>query len=198
MSRKLKIQIAVVATLAALIFLLGFLRPATTDLPSPNETIPTLAVRSSHGQIESPVVQVKRENSSALLSALKLAGAMIVVIGAIYGFLFLLRKMMGMRLSSNRNQRFLELLETTYIGQKKSISLVRFADRAILIGSSENSIAPLAELDSEETASLLQEAVPVKNITGFRNLLSEAREKYRTLNLRRMVGQNLKETEPAA
>ncbi|MEW6014644.1 MAG: flagellar biosynthetic protein FliO [Candidatus Zixiibacteriota bacterium] len=198
MNRKLKIQIAVVATLAALIFLLGFLRPATTDLPSSNETNPTLAVRSSHGQIESPVVQVKRENSSAWLSALKLAGAMIVVIGAIYGFLFLLRKMMGKRLSSNRNQRFLELLETTYIGQKKSISLVRFADRAILIGSSENNIAPLAELDSEETSRLLQETTPAKNITGFRSLLSDAREKYRTLNLRRMVGQKFEETEPAA
>lgn len=198
MNRKLKIQIAVVATLAALIFLLGFLRPATTDLPPLNEANTMLAVRSSHGQIESPVVQVKRENSSALLSALKLAGAMIVVIGAIYGFLFFLRKMMGKRLSSNRKQRFLELLETTYIGQKKSISLVRFADRAILIGSSENNIAPLAELDSEETSRLLQETTPAKNITGFRSLLSDAREKYRTLNLRRMVGQKFEETEPAA
>lgn len=198
MSRKLKVQIVLVASLAALIFLLGFLRPATTALTPTKDANPIVTMRVSHGQIESQVVQVKRENSSAWLSALKLAGAMIVVIGAIYGFLFLLRKMMGKKLSTNRSRRFLELLETTYIGQKKSISLVRFADRAILIGSSENSIAPLAELDSEETARLLQEAVPVKNITGFRNLLSEAREKYRTLNLRRMVGQNLKETEPAA
>jgi flagellar biosynthetic protein FliO len=124
----------------------------------------------------------RADNESVLISMAKLVGALIVVVGAIYAFLFILRKMMGSKLSSNRGNRNLEVLETTYVAQKKSVSLVRFSDRAVLIGITESGITPLAELDGDETARVLAAANAEKSSAGFRNVLSEAKERFKVFS----------------
>ncbi|MCX6828814.1 MAG: flagellar biosynthetic protein FliO [candidate division Zixibacteria bacterium] len=130
-------------------------------------------------------VDKRADNETVFLSMAKLVGALIVVVGAIYAFLFMLRKMMGSKLSANRGHRVLEVLETTYVAQKKSVSLVRFSDRAVLIGITESGITPLAELDGDETARVLSAANAEKSSAGFRNVLSEAKERFKVFSFGR-------------
>jgi flagellar biosynthetic protein FliO len=125
---------------------------------------------------------IRSEEEPMIWSMLKLIGALVVVVAGIYGFLYLLRKMMGGRLSSNRSNRIIEVLETSYVAQKKSVSLVRFSDRAVLVGVTDNNMTPLAELSSEETAKILQEMQSEKSSAGFKNILSNAKEKYFALS----------------
>jgi flagellar biosynthetic protein FliO len=129
--------------------------------------------------------ETRVESDSMIWPLLKLVGALILVIGGIYGFLYVLKKMMGTKLSSNKEHRLLEVLETTYIAQKKSVSLIRVADRAVLVGVTEGSITPLAELGNDETSKILNEFAAEKAPSGFKNILGEAKERFKTLNMRK-------------
>ncbi len=131
------------------------------------------------------------ENGSMTFLLLKLVAALVVVVVAIYGFLYVLKRMMGPRFSGNRKSRVIDVMETVYIAQKRSISLVRFHDRAILVGVSDNNIQPLAQLDSEETAKVLAAYNEAKPAPGFKNILGDAREKLKAWN---MTGVRLKDT----
>jgi len=144
------------------------------------------------GQPESSIYQGSNDTQAAkavsdesvALSLAKLLGALILVVAGIYGFLYLLRKMMGQKLSANRNHKLLEVLETTYVAQKKTVSLVRFSDRAVLIGIAESGINVLAELNPEETARVLSEFSSVKSPSaGFTGALKDAKAKLMSLNI---------------
>lgn len=112
-------------------------------------------------------------------SLLKMASALIVVVFCIYGSVFLLKKGFGRKLSHNRRNSALELLETTYVGPKKSISLVRVGDKSVLVGVTDHQISVLTELDAEATKAVLacdvEEAQPAK----FKDLLTTASQKIR-------------------
>jgi flagellar biosynthetic protein FliO len=125
----------------------------------------------------------KVDDGSLTGPLLKLLVALVVIVAAIYGFLYLLRRMMGVRMAGNRSSRLIEVLETTYIAQKKSISLVRYADRAVLIGVADNSVSVLAELDSETTGKIMAEiASSGKAGAGFKNILDSAKGRVRSLS----------------
>lgn len=120
----------------------------------------------------------------------KLVLALGVVIAAIYGFLYLLRKMMGQKFSGNRSNRMIEVLETTYIAQKKCVSVIRFHDRAILVGICDSTIQRLAELSPEESAAALAD-VAAPNASGkFAGVLSEARTRLKNWNTSRMLAKS--------
>jgi flagellar biosynthetic protein FliO len=122
---------------------------------------------------------------------------LIVVIG-IYGFLYVLRKMMGSKFSGNRKSRMIDVMETAYIAQKRSVSLIRFHDRSILVGVSDNSIQPLAELSAEETSKILAEYAEEKPAPGFRNILGDAKEKFKSWNITALgAGGRAAESKPA-
>jgi len=125
------------------------------------------------------------EAGSMTSSLIKLLGALIIVVVGIYGFLLMLRKMMGRKFSGNRKKNLLEVIETTYIAQKKSVSLVRFADRAVLVGISDNNISVLAEIDSEETSKIVASTqLEQKETTGFSSVLNDARSRLIGLNMK--------------
>lgn len=96
------------------------------------------------------------ESVSVMPSLLKLFSAMVLVIGLIYGVLYLFKKMMGNKYSGNGRGKVLEVLETTYLGPKKTVSLIRFADKAVLVGSTDGSMTALGELDEAKTKELLE------------------------------------------
>ncbi|MBN2227397.1 MAG: flagellar biosynthetic protein FliO [candidate division Zixibacteria bacterium] len=127
------------------------------------------------------------DGDSITMSLVKLILALVVVVVAIYGFLYVLRRMMGPKFAGNRNGSMIEVLETVYVAQKRSISLVRFHDRAVLVGIGDNGVQPLAEMSAEETAKAIAAHADAKPAAGFRNVLSDARDKLKTWN---MVGGN--------
>ena len=97
----------------------------------------------------------------------KLLLALVVVVGGIYGFLIVLRRMMGSKFSANRGNRLLETIETTYIAQKKSVSLIRYGDKAVLVGVADNSISVLAELSKDEMSKIISDCKVGKREAGF-------------------------------
>ena len=92
---------------------------------------------------------------SAYGSLVKMIVALVVVIACIYGGMYVLGRIMGKRGKGAISGNNLELIETTYVGPKKTVSLLRVGEKAVLVGVTDNGITMLTELDQTETASLL-------------------------------------------
>jgi len=118
-------------------------------------------------------------------SIVKMVSALIVVIFSVYVGLYLLKRLMAARGRRDGRDNLLEVIQSTYVGPKKSVSLLRVADRSVLIGVTDNSISVLTELDPEETAAILATETKVERKDGFRSLLGTAASKVRKLNLKR-------------
>lgn len=116
---------------------------------------------------------------SSMPSMFKMLGALIVVIVCIYVGLFLLKKSMGKRYGGLKGGA-LEVLETTHIAPKKSVTLVRVADRAVLVGVTESQITVLTELGSEETAELMQNVATEQETAGFKQMFEAATQRVKT------------------
>lgn len=129
----------------------------------------------------------EKENfySSAAPSLFKLISALVIVIASIYAGVYLLKRMMGRKYTGNRQNNLLEVLETAYIGPKKTVSLVRVADRAVLVGTSENHISPLAELDADETARILMSPEQTGHEENFKKIFKTAVMKLKEISLKR-------------
>lgn len=123
--------------------------------------------------------------SSATPSLLKLFSALIVVVAAIYVGIYLLKRLMGKKYTGNRQNNLLEVIETTYIAPKKSVSLLRVADKSVLVGMTENQISVLTELDSEETRKVLATVAPEIEGESFGSLLRHATDKIKEISLKR-------------
>ena len=119
---------------------------------------------------------------SALPSLFKVVGALLVVVLAIYAGLFLLKRMMGKKYSGNRKNNIMEVLETTYIGPKKSISLIKVADKSVLIASTETNISLLTEMDSAATNEILSQISVEEESDQFKNLFKTATEKIKEIS----------------
>lgn len=102
-------------------------------------------------------------DDSALPAIGKMVAALVVVIFAIYAGVWLLRRFTGGR-RGRSDQRLLEVLETAYLGSKKSVALLRVADKSVLVGVTETQMSVLTELDADQTAVAL--AGPDKTATG--------------------------------
>lgn len=124
--------------------------------------------------------------SSVMPSLLRLASALVIVVAAIYLGVYGLKKMMGKKYSGNRQLNLLEVLETTYIAPKKSVSLVRVADKAVLVGMSDSQITVLTELDTEETKRVLASLSSVEvEPDAFRTVFKAASKKIKEFTLKR-------------
>ena len=123
--------------------------------------------------------------SSAAPSLLKLVSALVLVVVCIYVGVYLLRKLMGKKYSGNRQNTILEVLETTYVAPKKSVSLLRVADKAVLVGTSENQISVLTELDPDQTREVLASIEPAAESENFSSLFKSASDKLKEIGFKR-------------
>ncbi len=172
-NKRLYITVAIIVGVAVVgLFFINTGR-ATADVAKPAAATVDQAVTSETGL-----------GQTVVPSLLKMASALIVVVFCIYGSVFLLKKGFGRKLSHNRRNSALELLETTYVGPKKSISLVRVGDKSVLVGVTDNQISVLTELDAEATQAMLvcdaAEAQPAK----FKDLLTTASQKVREFTVK--------------
>lgn len=115
---------------------------------------------------------------AATVSILKMIMALAVVIVCIYAGIWLLKKVMVKNRTGNRSAYLLEVLETAYIDPKKSLSLVRVADRSVLIGVTDNQISMLTELDTELTRAAMEAATKGNQSDNFANMLKSATQKF--------------------
>ncbi len=120
-------------------------------------------------------------STAATISIIKMLAALAVVIGCIYLGIYLLKKLMSRRNRGGGAERILEILETAYIDPKKSLSLVRVADKSVLIGVTDNQISVLTELDPEKTLALAS-ASSTGRQGGFAGLLRSATDKLKGMS----------------
>jgi flagellar biogenesis protein FliO len=104
-----------------------------------------------------------------------------VVILCIYLGIYLLKRTMGGRYSSSRGTNALEVIETACIGQRKSVTLVRVGEKSVLVGVSEDRMAPLSELNADDTAAILASAPEPCESESFGKMLNTAASHMRRL-----------------
>jgi flagellar biosynthetic protein FliO len=85
----------------------------------------------------------------------KMIAALVVVIVAIYVGVYLLRRFMNGQRKRAGQGSLLEVIETSHLAPKRSLALVRVADKAVLIGMGETGMTMLTELDPDQTAVAL-------------------------------------------
>lgn len=105
-------------------------------------------------------------------SLARILAALLVIIVVIYLGVFLLRRMSGNRLGSGRGKT-IQVIEQTYLAPKKSVCLLKLADRAVLIGITDAAITLLTELEWD---SLPPEVVKklAESPAGFSGFLNDA------------------------
>ncbi len=109
---------------------------------------------TAHRQVDSPTSPSTPYYGTALPSLLRIFGALLVVIAAIYLGLYALKRL-TMRKYNGRSRHLLEVLETAGIAPKKTVSLIRVADKAVLVGMTDTHITVLTELDRQQTEEIL-------------------------------------------
>ncbi len=120
--------------------------------------------------------------TSVVPSLMKIISALVIVLIAIYLSIYLLKKTMGKKFSGNRKLDSLEVIETTFVAPKKTISLVRIGNKSVLVGVTEQNISMLTELTTDETDEILSvEQVESTQIhqNSFKEFLSVASNKVK-------------------
>ncbi len=139
------------------------------------QTAPTDSLAKSTTLVYEPMTG----KSAAAASLIKMLVALAVVIVCIYVGIFLLKKLMARSHIGHGGNSLLEVIETAYIDPKKSLSLVRVADKSVLIGVTDNQISVLTELDPQHTMSAVQQSSQQKSEDGFMSMLRSASDKLR-------------------
>ncbi len=110
---------------------------------------------------------------SVVPSLTRIAITLAVVVAIIYLTVFLLKKLSGNRMGGVGRGRTVQVIEQTYLAPKKSVCLLKLADRAVLVGITDNNITMLTEFDWDS----LPEDIIMKTSRipgGFQGVLSEA------------------------
>lgn len=105
---------------------------------------------TSDQTMDNPVGGTEGLSGMVLPSLTRIALSLMAIIGIIYGSVFLLRKLTGHRLGSGGHKGAIQLVEKTFLAPKKSVCLLKLADRAVLIGVTETNINLLTEFDWSE------------------------------------------------
>lgn len=138
------------------------------------------------GSFENGMSNGNSESNGAVLpSILKMVSALVVVLFALYGSVYLLKKGMGRKFSRGNTSNALEVLESTFVAPRKTVSLLRVANRSILIGITDQQISVLTELNEEETAALRIPETEDATSVGFSEILATASKKVKDFRLYR-------------
>jgi len=115
---------------------------------------------------------------SVLPSLTRIAISLVVIIAIIYLTVFILKKMSGNRIGGNKGTT-IQIIEQAYLAPKKSVCLLKLADRAVLVGITETNINLLTEMEWE---AMPPEAIERNQRTqaGFQRFLNLASGKLFT------------------
>lgn len=111
----------------------------------------------------------------------KMAAALVVVVIAIYGAVWGLKRLNGGRRRGRNGRQLLEVVETAYLAPKKSVALVRVADKAVVVGVTDGQMSVLTELDSDQAALALADQPNPDNEAdrGFDRMFASAANRLR-------------------
>lgn len=132
-----------------------------------------------------PVTAAQEEFAGeAMPSLLRMVSALAIVIACIYGGLWLLKRTMG-RGRTAGGGRTLEVIETVAVAPKKTVSLIRVADKSVLVGVTDSTLSVLTELSPEETVKVLERRQDAEAGDSFQKAFQTATGKLREFGLKR-------------
>jgi flagellar biosynthetic protein FliO len=107
-----------------------------------------------------------------LPSLTRIGLSLLIIIGVIYISVFLMRRLSGRRTGGGKGKT-IQVIEQTFLSPKKSVCLLKLADRAVLVGITEANISLLTEMAWDELPKdFLQKATERR--AGFQGFLAEA------------------------
>jgi flagellar protein FliO/FliZ len=155
--------------LLALMLALGAVVSAQDEVATQPESSP---LTNQIGETENEAGEMPSLTESVLPSLTRIAISLIIIVAIIYATIFLLKKLSGNRIGG-RKGKAIEVVEQTYLAPKKSVCLLKLADRAVLVGITEQNINMLTEFNWEDLPE--QTVEKGKRLqTGFPGLLNEA------------------------
>lgn len=108
-----------------------------------------------------------------LPSLTRIALSLMVIVVIIYGVVYMLRKLSGNRLGGRRKNKTIQMVEQTYLAPKKSVCLIKMADRAVLVGVTDTHISMLTEMEWDALPLDSQPDTGEKQ-PGFQGMLNDA------------------------
>lgn len=120
----------------------------------------------NQGVADNPIPEF---SEMVLPSMTRIGFSLLLIVGFIYGLVFLMRKFSGNRFGGTSRGKNIHLIEQTFLAPKKSICLLKLGERAVLVGITDSNVNFLTEfnwdeLPEPETAGL---ADPGKRFSGF-------------------------------
>ena len=111
---------------------------------------------------------------SFFASLLQMIAALAMVVGLILVTWYFSSKLMrGLPIGHPLSSKHIRLLETRYLGPKKSLLLIEVAGEYLLLSSSDNQLRLLKRIDMLEEIEVIQEK---QDQGGFATLLSRLRQ----------------------
>ncbi len=99
--------------------------------------------------------------------------SLLVIVVIIYATVFLLKKLSGNKIGGAGKNKTVTVIEQTYIAPKKSVCLLKIADRAVLVGITDTNINMLTECEWEDLPENQREQAEKSN-QGFTQALTDA------------------------
>ncbi|HUV31662.1 MAG TPA: flagellar biosynthetic protein FliO [Acidobacteriota bacterium] len=173
MSKRYHRRVAVTVLLVLAASLTGLFATNVDDITAARAVPASSAGQPDIGEGDANA-QAPFSMSAPIGSIVKMVSALIIVILCIYAGLYLLRRLLQARRKGSGSADLLEVIQSTYVGPKKTVSLLRVADRSVLIGVTDSQISVLAELDAEQTAAILEREPDKEGRENFGRLLAAA------------------------
>jgi flagellar biosynthetic protein FliO len=152
---------------------------STVPANAADSVIQRLAQARSDGQGNQPL-DLKFESPAKIFSV-KNISMVLIVIGLLVLFMHFLRKYLYKPIGGPAAGGQFQVVRQFHLGPRKSVALVRFAGKLLLLGVTESAINTLAEIDDpEEVERVLADAAnPAANAAGafkdiYHNLLSRS------------------------
>lgn len=135
-----------------------------------DKTEPTTAIQTDN--VDGEQEQIPSLSESVLPSLSRIAISLGVIVFIIYLTVFLLRKLSGNRIGGKKGNN-IRIVEQAYLAPKKSVCLLKLADRAVLVGITDTSINLLTEFDWESMPEKKADKEGGRQ-AGFPGFLNEA------------------------
>jgi flagellar protein FliO/FliZ len=163
----------IVVTLAVLVTGLLMVTVLQADQESATSVQVTEQPNSTLDQAAAQLDTTETSLTGTILPSFTRIGiSLAIIIGVIYASVFLLKRLSGQKIG-RRGKRTIEVVEQAFLAPKKSVCLLKLADRAVLVGITDNNINLLTEMPWDELPEDYIQKATVKN-GGFHNFLSDA------------------------
>jgi len=113
-------------------------------------------------------------------TALKMLTAMVVVLAGLWAVYFLLKRVLRKDVGNGSKDKLIRVLENSYIGVKKSISLVEVPGAILVLGISSDRICLLTKIEDEKIRDQCANAKGAHMSVPFSDLLHKFSSRFKT------------------